>query len=124
MEQETGKEYGTDNMGRGYPYLYTAPYAHPLWWTPGLYYGGAPGAVAACGSGMHGGCAAGTCGGSVAQGGCGGAAVSFLFRFLFFSLLVALLVIAVLVWFGLVWFGLVELVVSTTYLHGERLIGV
>ncbi|KAK4154673.1 hypothetical protein C8A00DRAFT_14193, partial [Chaetomidium leptoderma] len=38
----------------GYPYLYTAPYAYALWWTPGMYYGWCPGAVYACGGGSGG----------------------------------------------------------------------
>ena len=63
----------------GYPYLYTAPYMYPLWWTPGLYHGWTPGYVALCGSGAAGVCAAGTCGGSVAQGRCGGTGVRFVF---------------------------------------------
>ncbi|KAH6633873.1 hypothetical protein B0J18DRAFT_975 [Chaetomium sp. MPI-SDFR-AT-0129] len=57
----------------GYPYLYAAPYAYPLWWTPGLYYGWYPGYVAACATGAYGGCCNGTCGGGVAAGACGGA---------------------------------------------------
>lgn len=60
----------------GYPYLYAAPYAYPLWWTPGLYYGWYPGYVAACATGSYGGCCNGTCGGGVAAGACGGAGVS------------------------------------------------
>ncbi|KAK3299773.1 uncharacterized protein B0H64DRAFT_351109 [Chaetomium fimeti] len=36
----------------GFPYLYTAPYAYPLWWTPGLYYGWYPGYVVACAAGV------------------------------------------------------------------------
>jgi hypothetical protein len=66
----------------GYPYLYTAPYAYPLWWTPGMYYGWSPGYVVACGSGVS--CVAGTCGGTVSAGGCGGAGVSFPFLSLLF----------------------------------------
>ncbi|KAK4032417.1 glycine-rich domain-containing protein 1 [Parachaetomium inaequale] len=65
----------------GYPYVYTAPYVYPLWWTPGLYYGWYPGYVVACGAGAYGGCAAGTCGGGVAAGACGGAGVSSPFSF-------------------------------------------
>ena len=44
----------------------------PLYFTPGLYYG-APGSLTCNESGGHGGCAAGSCGGSVAAGACGGA---------------------------------------------------
>lgn len=60
----------------GYPYYYYGPYMYPLWLTPGMYYGWAPGYVAACGGGSWGGCAAGSCGGGVAAGACGGPGVS------------------------------------------------
>ncbi|KAH6651357.1 hypothetical protein F5144DRAFT_589591 [Chaetomium tenue] len=35
----------------GYPYMYAGPYAYPLWWTPGMYYGWYPGYVVACAAG-------------------------------------------------------------------------
>ncbi|GAB1309863.1 Alpha-ketoglutarate-dependent sulfonate dioxygenase [Madurella fahalii] len=57
----------------GYPYAYAGPYAYPLWWTPGLYFGWYPAYVVSCGAGAWGGCAAGTCGGGVGAGACGGA---------------------------------------------------
>jgi hypothetical protein len=60
----------------GYPYLYMAPYAYPLWWTPGMYCGWYPGYAVACGGGAWAACAAGTCGGGVAAGACGGPGVS------------------------------------------------
>ncbi|KAL1837775.1 hypothetical protein VTJ49DRAFT_3411 [Mycothermus thermophilus] len=56
----------------GYPYFYAHPYAYALWWTPGLYMGATP-CDMATGSGHTGGCVAGTCTETVANGGCGGA---------------------------------------------------
>lgn len=60
----------------GYQYYYYGPYMYPMWFTPGLYYGWAPGYVAGCGSGGWAACAAGSCGGGVAAGSCGGPGVS------------------------------------------------
>lgn len=60
----------------GYPYYFYGPYMYPMWLTPGLYYGWAPGYVAACGAGGWASCAAGSCGGGVAAGACGGPGVS------------------------------------------------
>jgi len=63
----------------GYPYYLYGPYMYPLWLTPGMYYGWAPGYVAACGAGGWAACAAGSCGGGVAAGACGGPGVSRIF---------------------------------------------
>ncbi|KAB5549504.1 hypothetical protein GE09DRAFT_966956 [Coniochaeta sp. 2T2.1] len=60
----------------GYPYAFYGPYMYPMWLAPGMYYGWAPGYVAACGSGGWASCAAGSCGGGVAAGACGGPGVS------------------------------------------------
>jgi hypothetical protein len=60
----------------GYPYYLYGPFMYPLWFTPGMYYGWAPGYVAACGGGAWASCAAGSCGGGVAAGACGGPGVS------------------------------------------------
>ncbi|KAJ6783587.1 hypothetical protein PWT90_08463 [Aphanocladium album] len=53
----------------GYAYYGYGPWAYPIWFTGGMYYGSNPGYVGAGAA-----CAAGTCGSAtVAMGGCGGA---------------------------------------------------
>lgn len=73
----------------GYQYYMYSPFIYPLYFTPGLYYGWDPGYVS-MGSGAWASCAAGSCAGSVAAGGCGGpggcgaTGVSWVFVFLCF----------------------------------------
>ena len=56
----------------GYPYLMYGPYmSMGMYGYGGMYYAGNP-CMMPMGAGMAGNCAAGTCGGGVAQGGCGG----------------------------------------------------
>ncbi|KAK8065163.1 hypothetical protein PG997_011910 [Apiospora hydei] len=59
----------------GYPYLMYGPFIVPVYYTPGMYYGGADPCLVSTGTGHAGACAAGTCGGGAAAGACGGAGV-------------------------------------------------
>ncbi|KAK4202939.1 hypothetical protein QBC40DRAFT_251640 [Triangularia verruculosa] len=60
----------------GHPVAQTGPYAHPMWWTTGMYFAWAPAAVMAggCGGGggSWGGCAAAGVGDGGFSGNCGG----------------------------------------------------